>query len=79
MTRDMGIKKNIETDSNEALDIMNLIREALMTDESGADGLPTGVMIELPDGQVVPVSYAWYDRQRDMVRLSYDYDEDEEE
>ena len=55
----MGTKKNIETESNEALDIMNLIREALMTDESGADGLPTGVMIELPDGQVVPVSYAW--------------------
>lgn len=79
MTRDMGIKKNIETDSNEAVKIMNLIREALNQNESGADGLPTGVMIELPDGQVVPVSYAWYDRQRDMIRLSYDYDEDEEE
>lgn len=64
--------KNIECKTNNASDIMKLITMALLTDESGADGLPTGVMIELPDGQVVPVSYAWYDRQRDMIRLSYE-------
>lgn len=73
----MGTKKNIEYEGNEAQALMNLIGEALNQNESGADGLPTGVMIELPDGQVVPVSYAWYDRQRDMIRLSYDYEEEE--
>lgn len=64
--------KNIECESNDARKIMQLICDALLTDESGKDGQPTGVMIELPDGQVVPVTYAWYDRQRDMIRLSYE-------
>lgn len=64
--------KNIDCNTNDALSIMKLIGDALLTDDSGKDGLPTGIMIELPDGQVVPVSYAWYDRQRDMIRLSYE-------
>ena len=67
--------KNIDCNTNDARSIMKLIGDALLTDDSGKDGLPTGVMIELPDGQVVPVSYAWYDRQRDMIRLSYEEDE----
>lgn len=68
----METKKNIDYEGNEARVIMNLIGAALNQNESGTGGLPTGVMIELPDGQVVPVSYAWYDRQRDMIRLSYE-------
>ena len=69
------MNKNIEMWGNVATDMFDLIGAALLTDESGRDGLPTGIMIELPDGQVVPVSYAWYDRQRDMIRLSYEEDE----
>lgn len=64
--------KNIEMQGNVAISLFHLIGDALLTEDSGKDGLPTGVMIELPDGQVVPVSYAWYDRQRDMIRLSYE-------
>ena len=64
--------KNIEMQGNKAVSLLYLIGDALLTEDSGKDGLPTGVMIELPDGQVVPVSYAWYDRQRDMIRLSYE-------
>lgn len=66
------MNKNIEMHGNVATDMFDLIGAALLTDESGKDGFPTGIMIELPDGQVVPVSYAWYDRQRDMIRLSYE-------
>ena len=64
--------KNIEMQGNMAISLFHLIGDALLTGDSGKDGIPTGVMIELPDGQVVPVSYAWYDRQRDMIRLSYE-------
>lgn len=66
------MKDIIEMEGNEAKHLQVLISRALRRSESGADGLPTGVMIELPDGQVVPVSYAWYDSQRDMIRLSYE-------
>lgn len=66
------MEKNIEMQGNSAMDMFHMLGKVFLTDESGADGLPTGVMVELPDGQVVPVSYAWYDRQRDMVRLSYE-------
>ena len=72
----MGMKnKNIEMEGNDARTLMKLICDALLTDESGADGLPTGVVIEMPDGSVEPVSYAWYDRQRDMIRLSFKEEE----
>ena len=72
----MGLKnKNIECEGNDARDIMKVICDALLTDESGADGLPTGVMIEMPDGSVEPVAFAWYDRQRDMIRLSFESEE----
>lgn len=64
--------KNIEMQGNMAISLFHLIGDALLTGDSGKDGIPTGIMIELPDGQVVPVSYAWYDRQRDMIRLSYE-------
>lgn len=67
--------KNIEMQGNVAISLFHLIGDTLLTEDSGKDGLPTGIMIELPDGQVVPVSYAWYDRQRDMIRLSYEEDE----
>ena len=67
--------KNIEMQGNVAISLFHLIGNALLSGDSGKDGLPTGIMIELPDGQVVPVSYAWYDRQRDMIRLSYGEDE----
>ena len=64
--------KNIEMQGNMAISLFNLIGDALLSGDAEKDGLPTGVMIELPGGQVVPVSYAWYDRQRDMIRLSYE-------
>ena len=67
----MGLnKKNIEMEGNSATDFLRLLNEVLKQDESGADGLPTGIMIEMPDGELEQVSYVWYDRERDMIRLS---------
>ena len=63
---------NIESYSGAAEDIMHLISQVLLTDESGKDGLPTGIVIEMPDGSIEPITYAWYDRQRDMIRLTFD-------
>ena len=71
----MENKEYIEMEGNSAVGLFNLLNKVLLQDESGADGLPTGIMIEMPDGSVEPVSYVWYDRQRDMLRLAYDYDE----
>jgi hypothetical protein len=68
----MKQKENIELETNSAVDLMHLLAKVLLQPESGADGLPTGVMIELPDDSVVPVNYVWYDRERDMVRLSFE-------
>ena len=69
------MRKNIELEGNDARDLMKLICDALLTDDSGKDGVPTGVMIELPNDEVVPVAFAWYDRERDMIRLSYETEE----
>ena len=68
----MKQKEYIELETNSAVDLMHLLAKVLLQPESGADGLPTGVMIELPDDSVVPVNYVWYDRERDMVRLSFE-------
>ena len=68
----MKQKECIELETNSAVDLMHLLAKVLLQPESGADGLPTGVMIELPDDSVVPVNYVWYDRERDMVRLSFE-------
>lgn len=76
---DMGLnKRNIEMEGNSAINLLNLLNEVLKQDESGADGLPTGIIIDLPDGRTKPVVYAWYDRQRDMVRLCFVGDDEEE-
>ena len=73
----MGLNnKNIEMVGNSAVDFFHLLNQVLLQDESGADGLPTGIMIEMPDGSVEPVSYVWYDRERDMIRLSIEETEE---
>ena len=68
-------KNNIEMEGNAAIDLFHLISDALLSDTANSDGLPTGVMIEMPDGSVEPVSYVWYDGQRDMIRLAFETEE----
>lgn len=65
---------NIETKSNLATDLAALLDEAVHSEHNPchADGEPTRVMIELPNDECVPVSYAWYDKENNIVRLSYD-------
>ena len=67
-------KKNIEMNGNAAITFFHLIGDALLSGDANKDGLPTGIVIEMPDGSIEPVTYAWYDRERDMIRLAFDYE-----
>jgi hypothetical protein len=44
-------------------------------EKGSSDNNNIGVMVEMPDGEVIPVSYAWYDRQREMIRISFEEEE----
>jgi len=68
-------EKNIDVHGNSASDIAKFIARAIL--DSAEKGSPDeiGVMVEMPDGEVIPVSYAWYDRQREMIRISFEEEE----
>lgn len=63
----------LDTHSNELSEFARFISKVLLVDKDTPD--ETGVMIEMPDGEVVPVSYAWYDSLRNMVRISFEKEE----
>lgn len=70
-------EKFFSTDRNEAYAIRHLIEEALMSEYNpGRDGEPTMVVIEHPDGSYEPVHFAWYDKENNIVRLSYKGDDE---
>ena len=61
-------EKNIDMEENSARDLQHLVSTALNQPESE----DTRVMVELPDGQLVPVSYVWYDCLQDVIRICYE-------
>jgi hypothetical protein len=70
-------EKNIDVHGNSACDIAMFFTRALIesVEKGSSDNNNIGVMVEMPDGEVIPVSYAWYDRQREMIRISFEEEE----
>lgn len=65
-------EKNIDMEGNSARDLQRLISMTLVQPESN----DTRIMVEKPDGELVPVSYVWYDRMQDIIRICYEEDEE---
>ena len=61
-------EKNIDMEENSAKDLQRLISMTLVQPESN----DTRIMVEKPDGELVPVSYVWYDRMQDIIRICYE-------
>lgn len=61
-------EKNIDMEENSARDLQRLISMTLVQPESN----DTRIMVEKPDGELVPVSYVWYDRTQDIIRICYE-------
>jgi len=65
-------EKNIDMEENSARDLQRLISMTLVQPESN----DTRIVVEKPDGELVPVSYVWYDRMQDIIRICYEEDEE---
>ena len=65
-------EKNIDMEGNSVKDLRNLIVSTLVLPESN----DTRVMVEKPNGELVPTSYVWYDRAQDIIRICYEEDEE---
>ena len=61
-------EKNIDMEGNSATDLLHTVSGALIQPESN----DTRVMVEKPDGELVPASYVWYDRTQDIIRICYE-------
>ena len=67
-----NMEKSIEMEENSAKELHRLISAVLEQPESK----DTRVMVEKSNGELIPVSYVWYDRQQDIIRISYEEDEE---
>lgn len=67
-----NMEKSVEMEENSAKELHRLISAVLDQPESK----DTRVMVEKPNGELIPVSYVWYDRQQDIIRISYEEDEE---
>ena len=65
-------ERNIDMEGNSANDLLRMVSSAMIQAESEE----TRIMVEKPDGEVVPVSYVWYDRLQDIIRICYEEDEE---
>ena len=65
-------EKNIDMEGNSANDLLRMVSSAMILAESE----DTRIMVEKPDGELVPVSYVWYDRLQDIIRICYEEDEE---
>ena len=65
-------EKNIDMEENSARDLQRLISMTFVQPESE----DTRIMVEKPDGELAPVSYVWYDRMQDIIRICYEEDEE---
>lgn len=64
--------KPIETESNLASDLMLVMGKAMLSEHNpGNDGEQTRIVIEHPDGSYEPYNLAWYDKENNIIRLSY--------
>ena len=63
----------METNSNLAISLFHLIGEAVLSkhNPSPFDGEQTRIVIEHPDGSYEPYNLAWYDKENNIIRLSY--------
>lgn len=63
-----------DTHSNLATEIMHLIHRAMLSkhNPSPFDGEQTRIVIEHPGGSYEPVTFAWYDKENNIIRLCYD-------
>ena len=64
-------EKNIDMQGNSAVDFSHFLNKALIQPEIN----DPRIMVEKPDGELVPVSYVWYDRLQDIIRICYEDDE----
>lgn len=66
--------KPIETESNLATDLMEVIHAAMLSEHNPSpfDGEQTRIVIEHPDGSWQPYDLAWYDKENNIIRLSYE-------
>lgn len=64
---------NIETNSNLATDLMHIIHQAMLSEHNPSpfDGEQTRIVIEHPDGSYEPHNLAWYDKENNIIRLTY--------
>ena len=67
-----NMEKSVEMEENSAKELHRLISAVLEQPESK----DTRVMVEKSNGELIPVSYVWYDRQQDIIRISYEEDEE---
>ena len=67
-----NMEKSVEMEENSAKELHRLISTVLDQPESK----DTRVMVEKSNGELIPVSYVWYDRQQDIIRISYEEDEE---
>lgn len=65
-------ERNIDMEGNSANDLLRMVSSAMIQAESEE----TRIMVEKPDGELVPVSYVWYDRLQDIIRICYEEDEE---
>lgn len=65
-------EKNIDMEGNSANDLLHILAIATVQAESE----DTRIMVEKPDGELVPVSYVWYDHMQDIIRICYEEDEE---
>ena len=70
--RKNNMEKSVEMEENSAKELHRLISAVLDQPESK----DTRVMVEKSNGELIPVSYVWYDRQQDIIRISYEEDEE---
>ena len=71
------MKTDINT--NEAYDLVILIQEAMLSEHNPCptDGEQTKVVVEHPDGSYEPMTFAWYDKENNIIRICYEGDQDE--
>ena len=67
-----NMEKSVEMEENSAKELHRLISTVLDQPESK----DTCVMVEKSNGELIPVSYVWYDRQQDIIRICYEEDEE---
>lgn len=64
---------HLDTESNLAMDMMHLINQAVISEHNPSpfDGEQTRIVVEHPDGSYEPMTFAWYDKENNIIRVCY--------